>query len=640
MKLVEARITNFKSIDDSECIRFDDVTCLVGKNESGKTAILQALHKISPVGGINGNFNILDYPRKGYTKYRAIHEEQPAVAVQVGFELSQEEITAIEMDLGDGVIKSNVAYASKNFKNVRQWVINVEETATIKHFLASAALPPDISNATSMSSTCKEALEILESYKDDNPDIEIAISDLRKRCNPTLAGYIASEYLDKYVPQFLYFDEYSVMPGTVSVQYLKQRRDNNQLDCSDQTIIALLSITGSTLEDFENQANYESSKAELEAASIGITDEVFAFWSQNTQLEVEFDVSQANADDAAPLNSGTILHIRIKNNRHRVTVPFDQRSRGFVWFFSFLAYFSQFENSKSDLILLLDEPGLSLHAKAQADFLRFINERLAPNHQVIYSTHSPFMVDPNQLQKVRTVQDIDNRGTVVSSDILNNDHDTVYPLQAALGYDLAQTLFVGPHCLLVEGPSDLIYLQILSEVCTCNGLESLDKRWVIVPVGGADKVSTFVSLLGANKLDIAVLMDVSSKDMQRIKKLQGNGFLGVNNLIDVGSIIGAKDADIEDLFNLEFYLKLLNGAYASELPGGLSESDIINANPRVVKRISAYFKENNVAGGYFSHYLPSVYLLHNQKELLVGLDRKSIEFAASLFSKINMLLLL
>ena len=70
-------------------------------------------------------------------------------------------------------------------------------------------------------------------------------------------------------------------------------------------------------------------------------------------------------------------------------MPFDERSRGFVWFFSFLTYFSNLEEEKTnDLVLLLDEPGTNLHAMGQTDFLRFIKERLANKNQVIYSTHS------------------------------------------------------------------------------------------------------------------------------------------------------------------------------------------------------------------------------------------------------------
>ncbi len=588
----------------------------------------------------NGDFDVtMDYPRKGLALYKRSHESSPVDVVSAELELEDTEVEEIEEEYGQGILKSNRVTVTKNYKNSRNWNVQINEAVAVKHFVSRQAVPGDIIAKCNQTQTCAQLQTVLEQSRETQPEaIDPLLSALKAYSDPDVSSKIINSFLVNFIPRFVYFDQYSIMDGIASVQYLKKRRDSNQLEPSEKTLLALLSVAGTSLEQFEDQSNYENLKAELEAASIVITDEVFRFWSQNKQLEVEFDISQANPNDEPPLNQGTILHVRIKNNRHRVSVPFDERSRGFVWFFSFLAYFSQLQDTGDSLMLLLDEPGLSLHAKAQEDFLRFIDERLAPDYQVVYTTHSPFMVNASNLQRVRTVQDMDDKGTVVSSDVLRNDRDTVFPLQAALGYDLAQTLFVGPNCLLVEGPSDLIYLQILSEACSSAGQEALDPRWVVVPVGGADKVSTFVSLLGANQLNIAVLMDISSKDMQRIRNLQSNGFLGKSSLIDIGSVIGVKDADIEDIFTPKFYLRLVNGAYSSELSTELKEADLTEANPRIVKRLESYFKSKDIAKGTFSHYSPAVYLLQKQKDLLKSLDSKTLGFAATIFSQANALL--
>ena len=173
-------------------------------------------------------------------------------------------------------------------------------------------------------------------------------------------------------------------------------------------------------------------------------------------------------------------------------------------------------------ILLLDEPGLNLHAMAQNDFLRFIDESLAPKHQVIYSTHSPFMINLDHLNRVRTVQDVDDRGTVISDDVLTNDQETLFPVQVALSYRMAQSLFLAPHCLMVNAPSDLIYLQVLGEVAAARNRTRLDPRWVIIPVGGADNLPTLVSLLGENYVSVAVLMDVTPASKERIEQAKAN----------------------------------------------------------------------------------------------------------------------
>ena len=180
-----------------------------------------------------------------------------------------------------------------------------------------------------------------------------------------------------------------------------------------------------------------------------------------------------------------------------LSLPFEERSSGFQWFFSFLSAFSEYDYNEEPVVILLDEPGIGLHARAQADFLRLIDERLAQRCQVIYTTHSPFMIQPGKLERARVVEDRGREvGAVISSDVLTTDTDTLFPLQGALGYDLAQHLFIGPDNLVVEGTSDLIYLSVLSGYLIDQDREGLNERWTITPVGGADLVPTFVALLG------------------------------------------------------------------------------------------------------------------------------------------------
>ena len=116
MKLSQARVVNYRSIDDSSWVKVDDVTALVGKNESGKTAFLQAIRKINSISGEEDGFTIRDYPRKGYIKYKKIHEQNPCEVAQAEFELSAEEVTEIEANFGNGVLASNKVIVTKIIK--------------------------------------------------------------------------------------------------------------------------------------------------------------------------------------------------------------------------------------------------------------------------------------------------------------------------------------------------------------------------------------------------------------------------------------------------------------------------------------------------------------------------------------------
>ncbi len=407
----------------------------------------------------------------------------------------------------------------------------------------------------------------------------------------------------------------------------------------EQALLGLLDMAGVSLEDFSKTDQHERLIRELENSGNAISDEVFEYWTQNQDLSVKLSVHPPEEGAPAPLNEGPILFIRVDNHRHRATVPFDERSRGFVWFFSFLAYFSKLEEGRtSNLILLLDEPGLSLHARAQQDLLRLIDERLAPDHQVIYTTHSPFMVSPGQFHRVRTVIDHEKGGSKVSAEIFKADDDTVSPLLTAMGIEMTQTLFIGEHTLLLEGPSDLIYLDVLSDLSESRQLAGLDPRWVKTPIGGSGKLSTFVTLLGANKLHVAVLIDSSTKDTGAVKRLRDNGQLARNGLVEISEFTGGGDADIEDLFERDFYLELVNRAYASELSQPITTADLSPGDPRIVRVIEGYFRQHGIAGGKFNHYKPAALLLREQATLAPMIADTTINLAASLFTRLNGLL--
>jgi predicted ATP-dependent endonuclease of OLD family len=306
-----------------------------------------------------------------------------------------------------------------------------------------------------------------------------------------------------------------------------------------------------------------------------------------------------------------------------MSLNFNERSAGFVWFFSFLAFFSEYRYSTKRLVILLDEPGLGLHASAQADLLRFIDEKLAEKHQIIYTTHSPFMVKPTDLDRARTVEDVIGEGTKISSEVLTTTKDTVFPLQAAIGYELSQTLFVGPNNLVVEGPSDILYLQIISQHLVSQGRQGLDDKWVIVPVGGSEKIPTFLALLGT-QLNVAVLLDVSSSGNQKVDDLVNRGILETGKIFPLNKFTGLKEADIEDMFVPSFYLQLLKG---SEV-GNFKVGDL-QQGARIVQRIE------KTLGHTYNHYAPSAYFLHEQATLLSRVADSTLDRFETLFVDIN-----
>jgi AAA ATPase domain len=198
----------------------------------------------------------------------------------------------------------------------------------------------------------------------------------------------------------------------------------------------------------------------LEGAGNHLTRQILPYWSQNKHLQMRFDVRPAQGGDPEGMRQGVNIWGEVYDTRHFVSTGLGTRSRGFVWFFSFIAWYSQVKRKGQNVILLLDEPGLTLHGKAQADLLRYFEQEVQGKHQLIYSTHSPFMVDPTRFDRVRIVQDLsidqdnlprEKQGIKVTTDIPDATDDSLFPLQGALGYEIHQTLFIDPNSLLIEG---------------------------------------------------------------------------------------------------------------------------------------------------------------------------------------------
>lgn len=634
MKLINAHVVNYRSVEDSGVFDVEpDVTCLIGKNESGKTAILRALYRLNPVEK-SATFNeTIDYPSKRSRDRKDIKGFIPAV--KATFELTDAEVELVAEHFGSEALTSRLIRVEKGYRKGGYFQIDFDELKMVSHLVNR--LDPTSREAIKPTETIEDFTEALRELS----DLPTAATKLLEQLDEWggTAWDCLHSILSPKLPKFVYFDDYDSMPGKVSIPDLIHRRDKSALDRGEQALQSLLGMAGAEFEDFNTSDNHEYLVRELENASGGISDEAFKYWSQNKQLAVKLHIYGAEKGAKPPLDQPPILQIRVDNSRHRASVPFDERSRGFVWFFSFLAYFTQLEEAaEQDLILLLDEPGLSLHGRAQADLLKLIDEGLAPKHQVLYTTHSPFMVSADHLQRARTVIDQDGAGTKVSAEIFKADEDTAFPLYAAMGIEMTQSLFIGDHTLLLEGPSDLIYLDILSDALTEQGRTGLDSRWVKTPIGGSGKLSTFATLLGANKINVAVLVDSSTKDLGAVKRLRDNAQLAKGGLIEISQFTGTKDADIEDLFEPSFILDIVNRAYAQQLSQPISPADLNPNDPRIVRQIEKHFRDNNVAGGNFSHYKPAAKLLREQQALLPKIGKDTLDRAEKLFTTLNCLL--
>ena len=472
MHLKCVQVTNFRSVDDSGAFELAPVTCLVGKNEAGKSAILLALAALNPHDATPVLLDReRDYPRRLLTEYDSTHGDQGAVAISTTWQLTDSEVQTITDQVGQGVLKSNLVSVARRYGKDVEVHADLDYKQAVELLYQRFALNAPERSALGSPSTTSDLITSLKALESPTPKHQALHQYLQEHGAVIVR---TRRLIMMMLPSFMYFSSYDRMDGAIQLEQTNDLIQNNQADRDDQRGVRLfcefLEYAGVSIDEIINVQTYETFNAKLQAASNNITDQILEYWTQNPDLDVLVRVEQARPGDLPPFNSGTIARARIVNRLHRVDTPFSERSAGFVWFFSFLVKFAQIRDDDSPVVLLLDEPGLSLHGKAQADLLRFFEEKLAPHHQIVYSTHSPFMVPASAFDRVRIVEDkVEFRGqrriplgTKIRDDVLELDPDTLFPLQGALGYEITQSLFVGEHTLLVEGPSDVLYLQALS----------------------------------------------------------------------------------------------------------------------------------------------------------------------------------
>jgi len=620
MRLKQYRVREFRSIWDSGPIEVDDqTTCFVGKNEAGKTTLLTALYRTNPIRKADAVFDeTYDYPKREVEDYRfAVQngEREEAVVVECTYELEGADFRVIEEVFGpkactDKTFRRETYYGKANSKAF----LNVSDSGARKHLSENPALSDELKTKLAAAETWDDFDAALDAA--EATEAVVALKKLVTKVRENgLRSYIFYSLIWPRAPKFLYFDEYYQMEGQANLNSLIAREDDDKLLDSDYPLIGLINLARLDHRKLVATNNTVELKNKLQGAGNHLTQRIVKYWSQNRHIQMRFDVRDAKAGDPEGMQQGVNVWGEVYDSVHWATTPLNNRSRGFVWFFSFLAWYEDVKRQGQNVILLLDEPGLSLHGRAQADLLRYFDAELS-GHQLLYTTHSPFMIDPAKFERVRIVQDLgidapealpkEEDGTKVLANVFDATDDSLFPLQGALGYEIQQTLFIGPNSLIVEGVADMLYLRSVAAQMEREGREGLSEQWTITPVGGSGKVPTFVALLGSQKgINVATLLDIQNSDKQLIEDLYKKNLLNKKQVSTYADFTGTAEADVEDMFDRSFYLELVNGEYGKQLASKITLAKLNQNVPRTLRAIDAWLADNPMKSGSFGHYRPA-----------------------------------
>ncbi len=275
MLLKDVRIRDYRSVEDSGVVPIDiDVTCLVGKNESGKTAFLQALHLLNPLNPMKGKKKfdeVMDYPSRKSSAYKKTRDAHPAVVVTARFEPEKHEAAAVRDDLGPDALNGPSVIIEAGYSGKKTFSTEYDEPAVVKHLAGGLEVPSVEREALDAAQDIAGLRAALAAVAEPTVAVTALATRLDGWPEGSLGCYLIDTYWGPWLPYFFYFDDYSTMRGRVSMPHIDARKAAGTLEESEKTFLALLATVDADLSDFET-ANFERLTRELEGAANGITD--------------------------------------------------------------------------------------------------------------------------------------------------------------------------------------------------------------------------------------------------------------------------------------------------------------------------------------------------------------------------------
>jgi predicted ATPase len=659
MKLTRYRVTNFRSVKDSGWIDCDDVTTLIGVNEAGKSNLLLALWKLKPAQG--GAINLLqDIPRRHYAAWRDLAEKP--VFIETRFELTLglarqivilsnailenvkvvevsrrldgmilinfpeatiasgiptrlitgiiDEVTAglataIEMGKGEAGIKGRAEAALATAQQM------LETARTPAERIHEATLNEIIEQFTSVASSDLKTSAIaplMAQAKQKLSDLKTSLSKPAPHAIKEVRDLIVSK-----LPSFVYYSNYGNLDSEIYLPYvirdLKRTDLGSTAEAKTRTLRVLFEFVGLDPQEIlelgteaePDRYEKEFTEKQIQAAAEQKKERDVLLQAASTQLTLKFREWWKQGDYTFRFAAdGSHFRIWVSDDLRPDAIELENRSTGLQWFLSFyLVFLVESQEAHEGAIILLDEAGLSLHPLAQKDLGKFF-EHLASTNQIINTTHSPFLVDTNHIDRAKVVFLDDDGSTITSSDLKAPQAEqvrqgkSVYAVHAALNLSISEVFLQGCLSVIVEGTSDQYYLSAIKLFLIGEKLIAPQQEIVFVPSGGVRGIQSLASILSTkeNKLPYVLLdSDKSGVDM-RAKLLSGLYQGDAAHLLLVNEFNGLDGAEIEDLLPLSLLEVGINKLFRTvddEVFG-----DVYDSTKPIVNQIEQFAAKHNV----------------------------------------------
>lgn len=391
------------------------------------------------------------------------------------------------------------------------------------------------------------ALKILQ-----GKDLSIAEREIKQekpQINPYYTRVEAGNELFGYIPEFVLFEDFSsLLPNRIDLDDILS--ENKKVE-GYKAANNFLKISGLDSEFFK-QVSHRILKQKIEKLNTEITINFQDYWrqkiGQHNKIRINFELE--HYDHSHPEKSGhPFIEFWIRDQQERLYPK--QRSRGVRWFLSFYLELkaAAMEKESTGKLLLIDEPGLSLHARAQEDVLK-VFEDIKSRIQIIYTTHSPHLIDLNKLYRLlavqRAVEDYERSETMVfnAKSLTSASTDTLSPIYTMMGSRLSEQQFIQQkNNVILEDIAAYYYLSAFMK------LRKPAKKAYLLPATDVSNVGNLVNLLLGWGLDFVVVTEGDEEGDELYSELKLNLF-GNNDKKANQKLIPLGDEQcLEDLFS-------------------------------------------------------------------------------------------
>lgn len=627
MILTNVSIEGYRTIKTSQELEVDSlITVLIGANESGKTNVLQAINSFL----IKNDFKEEDISRSEKERYQ--RKIYPKIGLEFKLEKnenvdlknmlnSQFDILNLKIEkIGNGIDSYKFYYIVDDKNNMIEerdkLTITISEVdRSIKLFTKTLnekyktkadiiALNQEDKNMDQIDKDISELEVNINSLEKEKEDNKLKLINLDETIHNNKKTYKIFDTINEnknkiinMVPSISYHQNIEYLPENIPIQELLQ-----QTTPRSKAVFNLFKIGETDDLNFLNE-NRTRLGSILRSTSERITEKINILWKQE---KINFELRKEN----------DIVYITINEDVSVAASP-RERSEGFQWFLSFFASF-MIEEDKilKKQIFLLDEPAIHLHPKGQKDFLNML-ENISKYNQIVYTSHSPFLINKNYPLRIRLSTKDASKGTMIHNKPYSDGKCKFWePLKSAIGICLGDLLSLGETNIIVEGISDQIILTGVSTKLASIDEPFLDlEKITVVPAMGSDSAIELGQFAKSQDLKPIILLDNDGAGKKSKERAQKNSDLEVKLVNHY-----KKEAiTIEDLIPLNEYIEAINDFY-SNIEGykkfTVSEENLKEITEKgIIRIINEYFKNLDIEfskTAVSSKYIENINIIENK----------------------------